>query len=177
MPKMVAFLRGMNLGGRRIKNPELSAAFESLGFANVEVFLASGNVVFDTDDATAKTKKRLEAGLESQLGYPVPTFLRAAKQVRTLAELMPFADDPAVGGKAKPQVVFLTEKLEARAVREIEALASDDDRLQSHGTEILWLPRRGVGQSELDFKALEKVAGTTTVRTHNTVVRLTKKYL
>ena len=30
--RFVAFLRGMNLGGRRIKNPELCAAVERIGF-------------------------------------------------------------------------------------------------------------------------------------------------
>ena len=33
MPSYVAFLRGMNLGRRRIKNEELRAEFEALGFA------------------------------------------------------------------------------------------------------------------------------------------------
>ena len=35
MERYVAFLRGMNLGGRRIKNDELRGAFEALGFADV----------------------------------------------------------------------------------------------------------------------------------------------
>ena len=42
----VAFLRGMNLGGRRIKNEELRAEFEALGFEEVATFRASGNVIF-----------------------------------------------------------------------------------------------------------------------------------
>ena len=44
VPKMshyVAFLRGMNLGKRRIKNDELRAEFETLGFVDV-VTLAFG---------------------------------------------------------------------------------------------------------------------------------------
>ena len=52
MPRnYVAFLRGMNLGRRRIKNPELCAAFEDIGFTNVSAFLASGNVIFDADES------------------------------------------------------------------------------------------------------------------------------
>ena len=43
MNRYVAFLRGMNLGRRRIKNPELCAAFEDIGFTNVAAYLASGN--------------------------------------------------------------------------------------------------------------------------------------
>ena len=50
MDRYVAFLRGMNLGkNRRIKNPELLAEFERLGFEDVATFRASGNVVFGAD--------------------------------------------------------------------------------------------------------------------------------
>ena len=46
MERCVAFLRGMNLGGRRIKNEQLRAEFEALGYADVGTFRASGNVLF-----------------------------------------------------------------------------------------------------------------------------------
>ena len=45
--KLAAFLRGMNLGNRRISNADLRAEFESLGFQSVATFRASGNVVFE----------------------------------------------------------------------------------------------------------------------------------
>jgi hypothetical protein len=46
----VAFLRGINVGGRRVTMAQLCAAFEALGFAEVGTFLASGNVTFSTPD-------------------------------------------------------------------------------------------------------------------------------
>ena len=46
MERYVAFLRGMNLGNRRLKNEELRGEFEALGFAEVATFRASGNVIF-----------------------------------------------------------------------------------------------------------------------------------
>ena len=48
MAKLVAFLRGMNLGGRRISNTELVKAFEQAGFEGAAAFRASGNVVFES---------------------------------------------------------------------------------------------------------------------------------
>ncbi|MFN8162915.1 MAG: DUF1697 domain-containing protein [Solirubrobacterales bacterium] len=38
MQRNVAFLRGMNLGGRRIKDEELRREFEQLGFGEVAIF-------------------------------------------------------------------------------------------------------------------------------------------
>ena len=43
MPRYAAFLRGINVGGHRVKNTELRALFEAMGFADVHTFRASGN--------------------------------------------------------------------------------------------------------------------------------------
>ena len=67
MDRYVAFLRGMNLGGRRITNDDLRAHFEALGCVEVATFRASGNVVFAVDDEKpAALTERLEAGLGEQ---------------------------------------------------------------------------------------------------------------
>jgi uncharacterized protein (DUF1697 family) len=44
MARYVAFLRGINLGGRRIANDELRSHFEALGCEDVATFRASGNL-------------------------------------------------------------------------------------------------------------------------------------
>ena len=82
MDRYVAFLRGMNLGGRRIANEALRSHFETLGCEEVATFRASGNVIFaHEDEAPAKLTARLEGGLRELLGYEVPVFLRSAAQV------------------------------------------------------------------------------------------------
>ena len=52
MNRNVAFLRGMNLGGRRLMNDELCSHFTALGFTGVSAFLASGNVLFEAPEAS-----------------------------------------------------------------------------------------------------------------------------
>ena len=47
MPRQVAFLRAVNVGGRVAKMDALRRSFEKLGFRRVETFIASGNVIFD----------------------------------------------------------------------------------------------------------------------------------
>ena len=49
MPRFIAFLRAINVGGHNVKMEELRVLFESLGFTNVETFIASGNVIFEAD--------------------------------------------------------------------------------------------------------------------------------
>ena len=74
MPKYVAFLRAISGGGHTVKMDYLRSLFESLGFSNVETFIASGNVIFDsTSKSTKALEKKIESYLLKTLGYEVVT--------------------------------------------------------------------------------------------------------
>lgn len=177
MESYVAFLRGMNLGGRRIKNEELRAEFEALGFAEVGCFRASGNVIFAADEKNeAKLTKKIEAGLGEALGYEVPVFLRSAAELRAVAALQPFDAKALQASKGKLQVTFLAQKPKAAARKRALALASDDDRLAIEGRELYWLPKGGLSDSELDLKELASALDQNTVRTMGTVEQIVLKY-
>jgi uncharacterized protein (DUF1697 family) len=178
VPSYVAFLRGMNLGGRRIKNTELRAEFEELGFAEVACFRASGNVVFAAGDGgEAKLTERIEAGLGDALGYAVPVFLRGAEELREIAARKPFASPALAASKGKVQVAFLGDSPAAGSRREALALSSRDDRLAIEGRELYWLPSGGISETDLDLKALEAALGAWTMRTKGTVEQIVAKHL
>jgi uncharacterized protein (DUF1697 family) len=177
MESYVAFLRGMNLGGRRIKNEELRAEFEALGLAEVGCFRASGNVVFSAEETNeTKLTKTIEVGLGEALGYEVPVFLRGAAELRAVAAQEPFDAKALKASKGKLQVAFLEEKSKAAARKRALALASDDDRLAIEGRELYWLPKGGLSDSELDLKELATALGQNTVRTMGTVEQIAAKY-
>jgi uncharacterized protein (DUF1697 family) len=72
MPRYVAFLRAINVGGHIVKMDALRRHFASLGFDDVETFIASGNVIFQSrSTAAAALERRIEACLEERLGYEV----------------------------------------------------------------------------------------------------------
>lgn len=177
MQRYVAFLRGMNLGGRRIKNEELRREFEELGLANVACFRASGNVVFDGEGGgEAKLREQIEAGLGEALGYEVPVFLRGAAELQAVAGHEPFDATALRASKGKLQVAFLLEKPKASARREALALATDEDRLSIEGRELYWLPKGGMSESDLDLNAIGAALGLTTIRTMGTVEQIAAKY-
>ena len=77
MPRTIAFLRAVNVGGHTVKMDALRRHFESLGFSNVETFIASGNVIFETPFKNARTlESSIENKLRDALGYEVAAFLR-----------------------------------------------------------------------------------------------------
>jgi uncharacterized protein (DUF1697 family) len=176
MERYVAFLRGMNLGGRRIKNDELKREFEQLGLDDVSCFRASGNVIFASKEkGEEKLKRRIEAGLGESLGYKVPVFLRNAAGLEAVSAQEPF--DPALlsASKGKLQVAFLPSAPKAKARKQALALASDEDRLAVEGRELYWLPSGGISDSDLDLKAIEAAVGPWTMRTKGTVDQIAAK--
>ncbi len=167
----VAFLRGMNLGGRRIKNEELRAEFEALGFAEVATFRASGNVIFGTDGGGGEDEltRTIEAGLGEALGYEVPVFLRSCAEVAAISAREPFDPKLVEASQGKLQVSLLAEKPPAKDRRVVLALASNEDHLAIEGRELFWLPSGGIMDSKLDLKAIEAILGRDTRRTKGTI--------
>jgi uncharacterized protein (DUF1697 family) len=171
MPRFAAFLRGMNLGRRRVTNDDLRAHVEALGFTDVATFRASGNVILSDPHGAAigDVARRLEAGLGDALAYDVPVFARDAAGMRAMAALEPFSAEQLAASSGKPQVVLLHDAPSAAARRAALALAPEGDRFAFDGAELHWLPRAGLNETELDFKALAKALGPTTVRTKGTI--------
>jgi uncharacterized protein (DUF1697 family) len=61
----LALLRGVNVGGQNlVKMADLRAAFESMGFADVATYIASGNVLFWPP---RQKREQLAARIESEL--------------------------------------------------------------------------------------------------------------
>ena len=177
MNRYVAFLRGINLGHRRIKNPELCATFEEIGFSNVSAFLASGNVIFDAEDSDADSVAlAIEDRLRDSLGYEVPTFLRTTDQVRAIAGYAPFArvTEERAG---KMQVAMVGTEVDRPARDSVLELSNDADMLEIVGRELYWRPKGNLLDSELDLKAIEVIVGPFTIRTKNTMERLAAKFL
>ena len=177
MERYVAFLRGMNLGNRRIKNDELRAEFEALGFEDVATFRASGNVIFGAaKKSESALTKTIEHGLGDALGYEVPVFLRSCKEVAAIAAQGPFDAKAVAASKGKLQVTMLAEKPTAAARKRVLALATDEDSLAIEARELFWLPSGGTLESELDHKAIAKALGQGTQRTMGTIEQIASKH-
>jgi uncharacterized protein (DUF1697 family) len=173
----VGFLRGMNLGGRRLTNDELIGAVDSCGCADVEVYQASGNVIFNDARPAGELTAILTDGLAAALGYPVPVYLRAADEVRAIAAGSPFTEGQLADSSSKPQVVFLHREPPADVIDEVMMLIPAGEVMAPAGRELYWLPATGVGDTRLDLRRLDQLTGGTTVRTLGTVQRIVRKYL
>lgn len=166
----MAFLRAINVDGRRVAKDELISVFVELGMTDVDTFLASGNVLFTpTPPADAEL---IAAALEDALGYPVPTTVRSSDEVQHIAEHNPFSSEEITAVAGKPQVILLfTPPTDAQRQAVLDR-AHPADRLFFDAQEIHWLPPGGISDSAMNLNAISRELGPITVRTANTMVRL-----
>lgn len=171
MPKYVALLRAINVGKRIVKMDRLRALFEEMGFGNVETFIASGQVIFDTRATdTGKLEAKIEKHLRTALGYDVDTF------IRTPAELAQVATKVYSGDRVL--WVFFTKQTPGKAAREqMKKFESAGEVLEVHDREIFWIRSASSSTSKFTGTQLEKAIGMpATARNLNTVQRLADKY-
>ena len=177
MPRYVAFLRAINVGGHNTKMAELRRLFEALGFSGVEPFIASGNVIFETNSrAIARLEEKIETCLSKALGYQVSAFVRTDAEVAAIAQFKPFQDSAVKTARAFC-VGFVAAPLGRESERAVMGFKTAIDDFHVNGREIYWLCRKGQSDSKFSNAALERRLGIrATFRGIKTIHRLAAKY-
>jgi uncharacterized protein (DUF1697 family) len=177
MARHIAFLRAINVGGHVVTMDVLKRHFTKMGFAPVETFIASGNIVFEARAAKTQALERtIEAALEKALGYEVATFVRTLDELAAIAQREPFPR--ARVEEATAFIVgFLSSPLDAAAVRRLMALRTDIDDFHVDPREIYWLCRHKQSESTFSNAVFEKAIGAkTTFRNTTTIRKMAAKY-
>src|SRR5687768_17469855 len=120
MPKYIAFLRAINVGGHTVKMDYLRQLFEGMGFSQVESFIASGNVIFDSAVTTPQTLEQTIAdSLHQSLGYKVATFLRTPAELATIVQYKPFPDEELTAEGHYLYIGFLSNTSSDEAIEKL----------------------------------------------------------
>jgi uncharacterized protein (DUF1697 family) len=177
MPRYVAFLRAINVGGHIVKMDRLRKLFEQLGLTDVETFIASGNVLFSSPSKSGTAlERKIEKHLEAALGYEVATFVRTADEVRAAAAHEAFAADVMKLPYHNLYVSFMRDAPAAAAKRAVEALRSRTDEFHINARELYWLSRVPFSETKIGGAVLEKtIGGPATMRSLSTVRKLAAK--
>lgn len=166
MTRYVALLRGINVGGIRIKMADLAKAFAALGLQNVKTVLASGNVVFSTKGKSAKALKRtLDDGLSKTFGYEAYVVLVSLEDVQRIVDAYPFDEDDVA---VQPYVMFASD---AKSLVELAELAPQLDpaleRIRLAEDVLYWEVRRGASTDSSFAKESSKARYKAKVTTRN----------
>ena len=91
----IALLRAVNVGGTgKLPMAELKAMASRIGFGNPRTYIASGNLVFESDLTPAEAGQRLEAALADYAGKPVGVIMRTCEEMQAVLDDNPFPDAP-----------------------------------------------------------------------------------
>ncbi len=91
----IAFIRGINVGGKNIiKKEKLSEIFTSAGLRDVETFIQSGNVYFRSEEDASEIKIRTEKALFDFMGNNVPVMILPQELLKEVLSEDPFRDIP-----------------------------------------------------------------------------------
>ena len=171
--RYVALLRGINVGGRTlVKMADLKACFEDLGFDEVSTYIASGNVLFESDEGDAAAlATTIEAAVEQRFELPVKVVVLDRQAYGRIVEAIP---KPWIGdGTVRANVAFVRRGTDAmQVVRELEPDAAIEEVKAVDGA-ILWATRR----DSLNRSVMRKLIGGSaykelTVRNLNTTLKL-----
>ena len=172
MPVHICLLRGINVGGKRIKMDALRDMFDSLGIPNAQTLLASGNVVFQSDETDSKSfVETIEAAIQTTFGFESKIIMRTQAQLQAIIDKNPFQEGDFAGNKML--VTFLRAAPNPELVEAFKEGYTGPERIHFLDDEIFIDYVEGAGQSKLSNNLIEKklkVVGT--ARNWNTVLKL-----
>src|SRR5688500_15348876 len=147
---------------------DLRQIFVDAGLSNVETFIASGNVIFDSKARNIETlERKLETALQKALQYEVTTFIRSMTDVARIAAYRPFGDAEGT--------LFIGFLSGAPSLERVQRLETPLDRFHINGSELYW--QRTSQESEMTGGVIEKTLSMrTTIRNVNTIRRIAAKY-
>ena len=176
MPHYIAFLRAINVGGHTVKMDRLRQIFENLGCLQVETFIASGNVIFESAGSEPEIAALLAEGLQHELGYPVATFIRTPQEVVQVAAYQPFSSAELTAAAAL-NIAFLAEPPSDAACQRLLAMKNGIDDFNIHNRQVYWLCQKKQSESTFSNVLLEKtLRQQATIRGINTIQRLAARF-
>jgi uncharacterized protein (DUF1697 family) len=171
--KYVALLRGINVGGKTlIKMADLKTCVEELGLDDVSTYIASGNVLFETEErSSAKLEKKIESALERRFRLPVKVVVLNRAAYARIVDAIPKS---WVGDQSlRANVAFVRRGTDTKAV--VRTLEPDPEveEVKALGGAILWATKR----EALNRSVMRKLIGGAaykelTVRNLNTTLKL-----
>lgn len=169
MPKYVALLRGINVGGnKKVEMSKLKKAFEAMGYTDVSTYINSGNVIFSS---ARENFDIIEATLKNIFKFDIPVVVRSDANIKSTAKKIPkeWLND----GEQKCDVIFLWDEYDKKSTLKLIKIKEGIDELMYVPGAIIW----HIGRGNYTKSAMNKFIGTSvyknmTARNVNTVRKL-----
>ena len=174
MPRFVALLRGVNVGGnKRVPMAELRVALEALGYTNVRTLLNSGNAVFDsTIRVSATHESRINAAILEAMQIDVPVIVKSAKEYAAIESENSLAAAATATDPSRLFVAFARDASALNGLAPILGLIQAPEQFRiGREAAYLWCPQ-GISQSKAGEALLGKLGKAVTTRNWATALKI-----
>jgi uncharacterized protein (DUF1697 family) len=169
----IALLRGINVTGRnKIPMAELRALCADLGWADVQSYIQSGNLLFQADATPVELEAELEGAIKRQFGHTISIIVRAAANWPAYVRGNPF---PEASASAPNRVMLALAKARPKpdAVANLRQRAAGGEQIVQVGDALWFDYANGMANTKLTPALLDRLVGSpVTARNWNTVLKL-----
>ncbi|WP_422361787.1 DUF1697 domain-containing protein [Reichenbachiella sp.] len=164
MTKYIALLRGINVSGQKlIKMDALRASLDKLGYQNIQTYIQSGNIVFETSESDQeKLENQIHENIKGTFSFDVPVIVRSKEEWTAT-----FGDNPFINNRneeiTKLYVTILAEDPSEENFKVLQDFHSGPEEFIKVGLNLYLFYVNGAGKSKLDHNTIErklKVKGT-----------------
>ncbi len=169
----VAFLRGVNVGGKSIVSmAAIKEALVALGLSDVRTYINSGNVIFSTRASDVqRLTGRIEKALEQHTGMAIKVLLTDHKTLKKMVDAIPrnWVDDKTM----RTYVLLLWKELDDRGILDRLPIKPGVDELKYTPGAVVWrVDREDVGRSQMNRIVGRPLYKKITIRSANTMRKL-----
>jgi uncharacterized protein (DUF1697 family) len=167
----IALLRGINVGGHNIiKMADLKQLLGTMGLNNVQTYIQSGNIVFESDLESDELSQRIELQINDTFGCSVPVILRTSKEWKQLIENCPYPVESLVEGESI-HLALLSDMPSQEALNKLQKFQNDVDQYDVQDKDIYLFLRQNFRDSKLPLQ-LQKLGVSATIRNWKTTMKL-----
>ena len=154
--KYVALLRGINVVGKNmIKMETLRATFSALGFKNVQSYINSGNIAFDTAKTSdAKLAAKIHDAIKKDFGFKISVMVRTRDELEKVVEGNPYIGQ--FESHKDVHVFFLERELTADQEKLLLERANENEFIAVTGRSVYYMLRIPFPDSALSKGFLER---------------------
>lgn len=171
MKTYIALLRGINVGGhKKIPMAELRALLTNFGFKNVQTYIQSGNVIFQSNDTnTLNLENYFQKLIIDNFGFDVSVLVRTREQLITIFNKCPLSEQ-----KRKESYFALLSKVpETNLVKEAYLKFYENEEYAIEKDCIYFYCANGYGKAKFNLNFFErKLKVSATSRNYKTMIKL-----
>lgn len=158
---------------------DLRKLYSCLGFSNIESYIQSGNVVFQTKEIdNSKLELIITEKIKEVFGFDVPVIVFTIEELKVIINNNPFLIKPEIE-LTKVHITFLSDKPEKKLIESIDKEKYKPDEFEYKNKAIYLHIPISYGKTKLENNFFEKTlkvkATTRNLRTSNKILEIAER--